>query len=95
MSIENTGNAKSITSNKLLDSISKHFTFASSNIYNCRSLGREGSIGTYPTPDFKIDKIPKSESLKNTFERVMPYYKENINCCAEGIIWNYNNGIIL
>ena len=24
------------------------------------------------------DKIPNSESLKNTFERVMPYYKENI-----------------
>ena len=24
------------------------------------------------------DKIPNGESLKNTFERVMPYYKENI-----------------
>ena len=24
------------------------------------------------------DKIPSSESLKNTFERVMPYYEENI-----------------
>ena len=24
------------------------------------------------------DKIPSSESLKNTFERVMPYYEKNI-----------------
>ena len=24
------------------------------------------------------DKIPSCESLKNTFERVMPYYEENI-----------------
>ena len=25
-----------------------------------------------------VDKIPSGESLKNTFERVIPYYKENI-----------------
>ena len=28
--------------------------------------------------DIPLEKIPSSESLKNTFERVMPYYEENI-----------------
>ena len=34
------------------------------------------SIQTYPT--IPPEKIPSSESLKNTFERVIPYYEENI-----------------
>ena len=34
------------------------------------------SIQTYPT--IPPEKIPSSESLKNTFERVMPYYNKNI-----------------
>ena len=34
------------------------------------------TIKTYAT--IPPEKIPSSESLKNTFERVMPYYEENI-----------------
>ena len=34
------------------------------------------NIETYA--DIPLEKIPSSESLKNAFERVMPYYEENI-----------------
>ena len=40
------------------------------------SLNHPSKIKTYT--NIPISKIPSGESLKNTFERVMPYYEKNI-----------------
>ena len=41
--------------------------------------------------DVPTDKIPNSESLKNTFERVVPYYEKNI----EKLIFSKKNVLIV